>query len=175
MCYKLRWGIYLDSGRWILLSPVLLFLKKKEKETVLVILQRKKDKNIMNFKPTVWLLLFPERGITWDGNKGQYQMPPRIRGAPNQPAMGAQIWFPEEKCGDTHLMFPFVFFSQKNWTRAGYWDGKHEIVGLQTVHCLAFRKISEEGESTICWKLTLTRGQLQPLEQVWKRLSWVLL
>lgn len=149
MCDKLRWGIYLGSGTWILLFPVLLFLffkkKKKQKETVLVILQ-KKNKNIMYFKPTVWLLLFQKEMnvITWDRNKGRCQMPLREWGAPRQAAMGAQIWFPEEKMWWLPHVSSVSSFLRKPEQRAGYWDGKHEIFGLQTVHRLAFRRVSEE-------------------------------
>ena len=112
---------------------------------MLVILQKKKkDKNIMNFKPTVWLLLFQKEESPEMGIKANIKCPPKEWGAPSQPAMGAQIWFPEEKVWWLPYVSFVSSFLRKTEQRAGYWDRKHEIVGLQTVHRLAFRRVSEE-------------------------------
>lgn len=176
MCYKLRWGIYLDSGRWILLSPVLLFLKKKKKKKQCwSYYKRKKDKNIMNFKPTVWLLLFQKEESPEMGIKANIKCPPQGVGSAQPASHGGADLVPWGKGVVTALCFLCLLFSEKlSSEQATEMENMKSLV-YRLFTALHLEEFQKKREHHLLEEIDHLKGQLQPLEQVWKRLSWVCL
>ena len=97
-------------------------------------------------------------------------MSPKEWGAPRQAAMGVQIWFPGKRCGC--LTFPLCLLFSENLSseQATEMENMKSLV-YRLFTALHLEEFQKKREHHLLEKIDHLKGQLQPLEQVWKHLN----
>ena len=98
-------------------------------------------------------------------------MSPKEWGAPRQAAMGAQIWFPGKRWGGC-LTFPLCLLFSENLSseQATEMENMKSLV-YRLFTALHLEEFQKKREHHLLEKIDHLKGQLQPLEQVWKHLN----